>query len=215
MKIKYIKIASLILFTVAALSVTAWKRRPPRPWKRTDYSSKSKAIVIENLNPDNKKIISINSRSSNSEKIKVLLSLQKKYPANVVINNRLGYLYYSIKEYKQAEYYYKKGIASNAKNIEARLGLYNISMLNKNYVQAAIYCREIRRIDNLNYYGNLYLVYARMAQYKYKSCETICKKMLIVYPSDKTFLKLLKLSYSYQKQTNKAKQIQTKLDILK
>jgi len=62
------------------------------------------------------------------------------------------------------------------------LGLYLLSMANKDYSKAATYCREVRSIDNLNYYGNLYLVYSRMAQYKYKKAE--------LYPCNTTFLNL-------------------------
>jgi len=220
MKIKYFKIICLIIFTLAANSGFTKPKRPPlRSWKKPSYSTKAKtsykSTTVEDLNPSNTKKTSINSKSSTSEKIKILLSVLKKDPANPSINNRLGYLYYSTKKYKQAEYYYKKGIAYNAKNIQARLGLYLLATANKDYNKAAAYCREVRRIDNLNYYGNLYYTYARMAQYKYKSAETTCKKMLTVYPCDTTFLRLLKLNYTYQKQTSKAQQIQTKLDILK
>jgi len=151
----------------------------------------------------------------NSQRITKLLELYKKNPKDVTLNNRLGYLYYIIGKYKNSEYHYKQAILYNPKNIEARLGLYLISSANKDYVQAAAYCREVKSIDNYNYYGNLYFVYAKMAQYKYKSAETVCKKMLTVYPSDITFLRLLKLNYTYQKQNLKARQIQEKIDILK
>jgi len=219
MKTKYFKIICLILFILTANSGFTKPKRPPlRSWKKPSYSTAKtsyKSTTVEDLNPGNTKTTSISSKSSTTEKIKILLSVLKKDPANPSINNRLGYLYYSTKKYKQAEYYYKKGIAYNAKNIQARLGLYNINMLNKNYAKAIAYCREVRRIDNLNYHGNLYLIYARMAQKNYKSAAATCKKMLSVYPSDKTFLGLLKLNYTYQKQTSKAQQIQTKLDILR
>ena len=154
-------------------------------------------------------------RAANSKKITVLLRLQKKNPRDVMINNRLGYLYYAIGKYKNSEYHYKQAIAYNSKNIEARLGLYLLSMANKDYSKAAAYCREIRSIDNLNYYGNLYLTYARMAQYKYKKAESTCKKMLNIYPCNVTFLNLLKLNYTYQRQTKKAQQVQTDIEMLR
>jgi len=151
-------------------------------------------------------------RSVNSKKITILL---KKEQNSAMINNRLGYLYYAIGKYRNSEFHYKKAIQYNSKNIEARLGLYLLSMANKDYSKAAAYCREVRSIDNLNYYGNLYYTYARMAQYKYQSAETTCKKMLTVYPCDTTFLRLLKLNYTYQKQTKKAQKVQSDIELLR
>lgn len=132
-----------------------------------------------------------------------------------MINNRLGYLYYAIGKYKNSEYHYKQAVSYHTKNIEARLGLYLLSMANKDYDKAAAYCREVRSIDNLNYYGNLYLTYARMAQYKYSKAEATCRKMLTFYPCDITFLRLLKLNYTYQRQTKRAQQVQTDIDMLR
>ena len=189
----YAKIACIVLF-VAALTVNAASTRS---------SSTSAKSVIEKI------------KTYNSKRITELLTLYKKNPRDAMLNNRLGYLYYAIGKYKNSEYHYKQSILYNKRNIEARLGLYLLSTANKDYSQAAAYCREVRSIDNLNYYGNLYLIYAKMAQYKYKSAETICKKMLNAYPCDTTFLRLLKLNYTYQKQTAKAQQVQEKIDILK
>jgi tetratricopeptide (TPR) repeat protein len=206
MKNKSLKVVFLIVFAVAVISGIGWQRRT---------KSKHRISPSSSSNSSTTKASSISSTSSTYTKINFLLASLKKDPTSALINNRLAYLYYSTKKYKQAEYYYKKSIVANSKNIEARLGLYNICMINKKYSQAATYCREVRSIDNLNYYGNLYHAYARMAQYNYKSAEATCKKMLKVYPCDKTFLGLLKLNYYYQKQTNNAKQIQTYLDMLR
>ncbi len=189
----YLKITYVILFT-AVLSVYGASTRS---------SSSSAKSVIEKI------------QKYNSKRITELLEQYKKTPKNIILNNRLGYLYYAIGKYKNSEYHYKQAILYNPRNIEARLGLYLISTSNKDYVQAAAYCREVKSIDNLNYYGNLYFVYAKMAQYKYKSAETVCKKMLSVYPCDITFLRLLKLTYTYQKKPLKARQIQESIDILK
>jgi hypothetical protein len=53
-----------------------------------------------------------------------------------------------------------------------------------------------------------------MAQYKYQKAEIVCKKMLNAYPCDTTFLRLLKLNYTYQKQTKKAQQVQAQIELL-
>ena len=188
----YLKIPCIILFA-AALSVNGASRS-------SSNSAKSFAKKIQEYN---------------SKRITELLEQYKKKPKNVILNNRLGYLYYAIGKYKNSEYHYKQAILYNSRNIEARLGLYLISSANKDYAQAAAYCREVKSIDNLNYYGNLYFVYAKMAQYKYKSAETVCRKMLAVYPCDTRFLRLLKLNYIYQKQTLKAAAVQANINMLK
>jgi tetratricopeptide (TPR) repeat protein len=188
---KCVKIACMLLFA-AALSVNGKTTR-----STSTNDTKSNVEKIKQIN---------------SKRITILL---KKEPKSAMIHNRLGYLYYAIGKYKNSEYHYKKAIVYNDKNIEARLGLYLLSMANKDYAKAAAYCREARSIDNFNYYGNLYLSYAYMAQYKYKKVEIVCKKMLKVYPCDMTFLRLLKLNYTYQKQSQKAQKIQTYLNILR
>jgi tetratricopeptide (TPR) repeat protein len=88
-------------------------------------------------------------------------------------------------------------------------------MASKEYAKAEEYCRAVKNIDNLNYYGNLYLVYAQMAQQKYQKAEIICRKMLFAYPCNITFLYLLKLNYTYQNQTKNAEQVQKDIDLLK
>ena len=191
---KCVKIVCMIMFA-AALTVSGGSSR-----STSTNGTKSNAEKI---------------KSANSKRITVLLRLYKKSPRDAMINNRLGYLYYVIGKYKNSEYHYEQSALYNKKNIEARLGLYLLSMANKDYAKAVAYCREVRSIDNLNYYGNLYLVYSRMAQYKYKKAETICKKMLTVYPCDITFLRLLRLNYTYQKQIKQAQQIQTYIEMLR
>ena len=186
----YVKNMCIILFA-AGLAVNAAGTRS------TSNSAKSNLEKI---------------KKNNSKRITVLL---KKEPKNAMIHNRIAYLYYAIGKYRNSEYHYKKAISFNRKNIEARLGLYLLSTANKDYKQAAAYCREIISIDALNYYGNLYLSYAYMAQYKYKRAEIVCRKMLTSYPCDVTFLRLLKLNYTYQKQTEKARQVQTEIEILR
>jgi len=151
-------------------------------------------------------------KKNNSKRIAILL---KKEPKTAMLHNRIAYLYYTLGKYKNSEYHYKQAIQYNSRNIEARLGLYLISSANKDYAQAVTYCREIKSIDNLNYYGNLYFIYAKMAQHKYKSAAIACRKMLTAYPCDITFLRLLKLNYTYQKQALKAKQVQADIDILR
>ena len=194
MKSKFAKIVCVIMFA-AALTVSGESSR-----STSTSGTKSAAEKI---------------RAANSKKITAMLRLYKKSPRDAMINNRLGYLYYAIGKYKNSEYHYKQAALYNTKNIEARLGLYLLSMANKDYDKAVAYCREVRSIDNLNYYGNLYLVYSRMAQYKYKKAEIVCKKMLAIYPCNTTFLRLLRLNYLYQKQTSKAQQVQADIEMLR
>jgi tetratricopeptide (TPR) repeat protein len=153
--------------------------------------------------------------SSDSEKITKLLNAHEKAPQNVMINNRLGYLYYLIGKYKNSEYHYKKAISDNPGNIEARLGLYLLSIADKDYEAAEQYCRQISDIDRFNYYGNLYFVNVLNMQGKYSKAAVICNKMLNIYPCNITFLKLLKNTYTYSKESEKAAEVQVRLDLLK
>jgi tetratricopeptide (TPR) repeat protein len=175
-------------------------------------------LIACNLNAASSRPINSNSEKTknvHSEKITKLLNAHEKTPEDTVINNRLGYLYYLIGKYKNSEYHYKKAITSNPQNIESRLGLYLLSMADKDYQTAELYCRQINDIDRFNYYGNLYFVNALASQGKYNKAVIICNKMLNLYPCDLVFLRLLKNIYTYQKDTKKAEEVQARLDLLK
>jgi tetratricopeptide (TPR) repeat protein len=206
MKKQYLKIICLILFATT-LNISGKNSRSGF-YRPKSFRSKPSTSTISRSN-------SVKSTNGDSKEITTLLNLRKKNPTSSIINDRLGWLYYSIGKYSSAEYYYKKSLKYNETNIEARLGLYFTSMATKNYKKAESYCRQVIKIDKLNYYGNLYLVYSQMAQVKYKHAEMVCKKMLAVYPCDTTFMGLLKSNYTYQKQTKKAQKMQNYLDLLK
>lgn len=190
---KFLKISCILLFA-AAIAVNGNNTRS------SSGSTRSNAEKVQ-LNAE--------------KKITDLLLLNQKEPGNALVNNRLGYLYYSLGKYKNSEYHYKQALICNSKNVEARLGLYLVNMAGKEYAKAEAYCNQVISIDNLNYFGNLYLVYARMAQGKYRKAEIVCRKMLSAYPCNLTFLYLLKSNYNYQNLTKNAEQVQKEIDLLK
>jgi Tfp pilus assembly protein PilF len=126
MKKNCLRTACLVVFAIAVVSGIGWQSRS-KHWR----GSKS----TNGLSAANSLNSSMTSQLSNSAKIKALLSLLKKDPSSALICNRLAYLYYSEKKYTSAEYYYKKAITYNSRNIEARLGLYLVNMVKKNYVR--------------------------------------------------------------------------------
>ncbi len=114
MKKKCLRTARLVVFAIAVVSGIGWQSRS-KHWRGSKSTSTNSSRTT--------KTITITSQLSNSAKIKALLNLLKKDPSSSLICNRLAYLYYSEKKYTNAEYYYKKAITYNSRNIEARLGL--------------------------------------------------------------------------------------------
>ena len=130
-----------------------------------------------------------------SEAIKVLSPLYNKYPKGYTLNLRFGWLFYLDKKYTDALKYYKQASLINSYALDPRLGLIRVHLELKNYQKAETLIYELLKIDYYNYYGNIYMVQALIAQKKYEIAKSITKKMLNLYPTDIAYLELLSVIY--------------------
>jgi tetratricopeptide (TPR) repeat protein len=133
------------------------------------------------------------------EAIKVLAPLYKKYPKAYTLNLRFGWLFFLDKRYNDAQKYYKQASLANSYALDPRLGLIRIYLNNADYSKAELVSYELLKIDYYNYYANLYVSKALIAQKKYDVAIEVIRKMLALYPTDISYLELLAVVY---KETN-------------
>jgi tetratricopeptide (TPR) repeat protein len=130
-----------------------------------------------------------------SEAIKVLLPLYKQYKNGYTLNLRLGWLFFLDKKYKDSISYYQKASLLSPYAINPRLGLARIYLATEAYHNAEAAAQRIIKIDYYNFYANLYMVKALIAQKKYDAAQAIISKMLTIYPTSVPFLEQLALVY--------------------
>ena len=122
--------------------------------------------------------------------IKALTVVYLNYPKHYFANLQLGYTYYLNYQYANARHHYQVAHESHPSAYAPFLGLMNIALAQKDYQQVEKYGFELLKHDLNNYYGNLKLSYALMAQNKDKLVQTLVSKMLAYYPEDIEFLQM-------------------------
>lgn len=146
-------------------------------------------------------------------KIKALLKEYGSSSDVYLVNVKLGWLYLNLGKTANSEYHYKRALRKSEGSLEARLGLYRVYVAAGKYKEAYSYAYDVVKKDNLNYYGNLYLAYCYLGQENYRSAIRTVEKMLRAYPSDQTYLNLLKTLYSKQGNEYRAGKAQKLLDL--
>jgi tetratricopeptide (TPR) repeat protein len=126
--------------------------------------------------------------------INALSEVYKAYKSTYTVNLRLGWLYYLKKNYANSLQYYKAAMTIAPKSIEAKLG-YTLPLIAQNkYDDAIAVVRQILAADYCNYNGNLKYVYLLRLQKKYDLAIKISTNMLVLYPTDLSYLTELGLS---------------------
>lgn len=137
-----------------------------------------------------------------TESIKVLSPLYKKYPNDYTLNLRFGWLFFLDKKYNNSIKYYQHASLVKPYALEPQLGLARTYLTTYSFEDAENICEHILKIDNHNYYANLYLSKALIAQKKYTIALNVINKMVVLYPTDVTFLEQLARVYKLQKNKN-------------
>jgi len=134
-----------------------------------------------------------------AEAIKVISPLYKKYPKGYTLNLRLGWLFYLNKKYANAIKYYKRASLINMHAIDPKLGMISVYLVTQKYNDAEMVAQELLKTDFYNYYANLYMIKALIAQQKYKVATNVINKMLALYPTDIKYLEQLAIVYKLTK----------------
>lgn len=130
-----------------------------------------------------------------TEAIKVLTPLYNKYPKGYTLNLRFGWLFYLNKNYNDSIKYYQNASLINPYALDPRLGLIQVYLDTYSYKKAEMVSYELLKIDFYNYYANLYVTKALIAQKKYDIARENINKMLALYPTDISYLEQLAIVY--------------------
>ena len=167
------------------------------------------SIVLYGANPKTenikaKYILSYNYEQVQkySEAIKVLSPLYKQNPDDYTLNLRFGWLFFLDKKYNDSIKYYQRATLVQPHALEPKLGLARTYLTIYSFEDAENICEHILKIDNYNYYSNLYLSKALIAQKKYTIALEVIHKMLVLYPTNVAFLEQLARVHSVQKNKN-------------
>lgn len=131
------------------------------------------------------------------EAIKVLSPLYKKYPKGYTLNLRFGWLFYLDKKYSDAIKYYTQASLINSYALDPKLGLIRIYLDTADFAKAEMVAYALLKIDYYNYYANLYVTKALIAQEKYDVATKVITKMLALYPTDIAYLEQLAIVYKH------------------
>ncbi len=139
--------------------------------------------------------------------IKALTVVYLNDPKQYIANLKLGYAYYLNYQYANARHHYQIAHESHPSAYAPFLGLMNVALAQKNYQQVEKHGFNLLKLDLNNYYGNLKLIYALMAQNKDEFAQSLLSKMLTYYPEEVAFLDMQAQLYVKNKDIDAAKEV--------
>lgn len=101
---------------------------------------------------------------------------------------RLGWLYYLSGNYANARLHYQSAVAAAPAAIEPRLGLTLPLMAQMRYDEVESVAKQILMVDPSNFTANLRLCMVLRYQQKNSQALEIARRMLMLYPTDVSFL---------------------------
>ena len=149
-----------------------------------------------------------------SNAIKALLPVLRAYPSGYTVNLRMAWLYYLLGHYANSIAHYDVAIKMAPNAVEPKTGLLLPQLAQERYSEAEQTAYKILKTDFYNYYGNLRLIVALRNQNKTDLAIKVVNKMLILYPTDVTFLAELGLLYLQQGEQEQAMAVFKNLIIL-
>ncbi|MDA0837721.1 MAG: tetratricopeptide repeat protein [Planctomycetota bacterium] len=125
--------------------------------------------------------------------IEKMEGVDRTMTSDYVFYLRLGWLYYQSGRYANAESNYLKAVAAAPSAIEAQLGYLLVLMAQGRYEEVEERGKRILDHDQWNYYANLRVARALLAQKKRAAAEKQVLQMLLLYPTDVSSLTELAL----------------------
>ncbi len=155
---------------------------------------------------------SINKEKNGDYKAAIdeLLKVYDDNKTNYLFNLRLGWLYYSKKDYSNSKKYYSTAEKINTSAVEAKLGLvYPLAALNDWDNVKKVYL-EILKLDGNNYTANLRLGQIYLNNSEFQNAKTYLEKVYKLYPGEYEPNLSLGYTYYYIGNNSKAKELLTK-----
>ena len=129
------------------------------------------------------------------EAIKVLAPLYRERANDYTLNLRLGWLFFQSKKYQDSLSYYQKASIISPYAVNPRLGMIRIYLRTESYQKAESAALKLLKTDYYNYYANLYIAKALIAQKKFDAALSTVQKMLARYPASVPYLETLAQIY--------------------
>ncbi|HEC85572.1 MAG: hypothetical protein DRR19_17405 [Candidatus Parabeggiatoa sp. nov. 1] len=142
-----------------------------------------------------------------SNAIKSILPVLRAYPSGYTVNLRLGWFYYLMGHYANSIAHYNVAIKMAPSAIEPKIGLLLPQLAQERYSEVEQTAYKILKSDFYSYYGNLRLSVALRKLKKTELALKVVNKMLILYPTDVTFLVEMGLLYQQSGEKEKAKAV--------
>ncbi|MDF1876183.1 hypothetical protein JHD48_10605, partial [Sulfurimonas sp. SAG-AH-194-I05] len=102
---------------------------------------------------------------------------------------------YLAKNYSDSIKYYETSLLSNTYSIDPKIGLIKIYLDTHSFDKVQMIAYEVIKVDYNNFYANLYMAQALIAQEKYEIATEIVHKILRLYPTNVAFLETLAAIY--------------------
>ena len=145
--------------------------------------SSAYSAVDEKLEAFNKSIKS-ESVYNYAEAIDHIKVIYSDYSDDYLVNLRLGWLYYQIKDYTRSIKYYKKAVEVSDESPEALLGLVLPYSAQLKWDKVTEIYKTILEKDEYNYKANLYLGMIYFNSQKFVNAKVLFEKLRAFYPSD-------------------------------
>ncbi len=153
--------------------------------------SELEALSIETINEAYYTSYALEKAEDYSRAIEALSPIYEVYPNSYTINFRFGWLRYLQGHFADALAHYRKALAIYPASVEV---MSCISLVHKDrfdWTKVEEENSKILKIDNFNKTANYWYAYALKSQKKHKQAQSVCMKMLTIYPTDVTFLFLM------------------------
>ncbi len=139
--------------------------------------------------------------------IEGLTSVYAELKTDYLTNLRLGWLYYSTKDYETSLKYYREAVRISGRSTEALLGLtYPYSGLEM-WEEIKVIYEEILEKDKYNYTANLRLGQIFLNTTNYSNAKVYLEKNINNYPSDYETNLYLGWTYYYLGNKSKAREL--------
>ncbi len=139
--------------------------------------------------------------------IEGLTSVYAELKTDYLTNLRLGWLYYSTKDYETSVKYYREAVRISGRSTEALLGLtYPYSGLEM-WEEIKVIYEEILEKDKYNYTANLRLGQIFLNTTNYSNAKVYLEKNINNYPSDYETNLYLGWTYYYLGNKSKAREL--------
>jgi tetratricopeptide (TPR) repeat protein len=136
-----------------------------------------------------------------------MVQVFKQSPSDYFVNLRLGYLFYTLKKYKNSADHYERAVQLNTASIEPLLGLTQVYLASETYDKVIKACSSILQKDPRNYTALQRLITSEIRLKDYAHADAHAGEALKLYPTDAIYLEQRAFALKELGKANDAKAI--------